>query len=182
MHIGEGDKISKTECMYFPAFDNKYSLADTTQFDVGEGFVHFTKQFRYLGSTITSLLNDSIDIDARIAQASKAMSALRKYLRCKQVSLTAKRLIYLAIPINLVLWGAESWAISEKSMEKLSVFHTRSIRAILGINIYQVQEHRITNESILERINLPNMEKLVAKRQLQWLGKIARMDEKRLPL
>eukprot|EP00978_Attheya_sp_CCMP212_P042024 scaffold249188_cov36-Attheya_sp.AAC.1 len=69
---------------YFPAFDNKYSLADMTQFDVGEGFVHFTKQFRYLGSTITSLLNDSIDIDARKAQASKAMGALRKYFRCKQ--------------------------------------------------------------------------------------------------
>jgi hypothetical protein len=182
MHIGVGDNKSKTECMYFPTFDNKYSLADTTQFDVGEGFVHFTMQFRYLGSTITSLLNDSIDIDARISQASKAMGALRKYFRCKQVSLTAKRLIYLAIPINLVLWGAESWAISEKSMEKLSVFHTRSIRAILGINIYQVQEHHITNESILERINLPNMENLVAKRQLRWLGKIARMDEKRLPL
>eukprot|EP00978_Attheya_sp_CCMP212_P027375 scaffold91655_cov50-Attheya_sp.AAC.1 len=82
MHIGEGEKKSKTECMYFPAFDNKYSLADTTQFDVGEGFVHFTKQFRYLGSTITSLLNDSIDIDAIIAQAStKAMGALRKYFR-----------------------------------------------------------------------------------------------------
>eukprot|EP00978_Attheya_sp_CCMP212_P036046 scaffold160870_cov73-Attheya_sp.AAC.2 len=160
MHIVEGDKKSKTECMYFPAFNNKYSLANMTQFDIGEGFVHFTKQFRYLGSTITSLLNDSIDIDARIAQASsKAMGALRKYFRCKQVSLTAKRLIYLAIPINLVLWGAESWAISEKSMKKLSVFHMRSIQAIHGINIYQVQEHHITNESILER----NMKKLVAK-------------------
>eukprot|EP00978_Attheya_sp_CCMP212_P035774 scaffold157687_cov54-Attheya_sp.AAC.2 len=127
LHIGIGDKKSKMDCMYFPAFDNKYSLADTTQFDVGEGFVHFTKQFRYLGLTITSLLNDLIDIDTRIAQASKAMGALRKYFRCKQVSLTAKRFIYLAIPINLILWGAESWAIYKKSMKKLSVFHMRSV-------------------------------------------------------
>eukprot|EP00978_Attheya_sp_CCMP212_P010941 scaffold26612_cov56-Attheya_sp.AAC.9 len=169
IHIGSeaGDKKSKMECMYFPAFNNKYSLADTTQFDVGGRFCALhTKQFRYLGlTTITSLLNDSIDIDVRISQASKAMGALRKYFRYKQVSLTAKRLIYLAIPINLVLWGAESWVISGKSIEKLSVFHTRSIRAIIRINIYQVQEHRITNASILERINLPNMENLVAKRQ-----------------
>eukprot|EP00978_Attheya_sp_CCMP212_P033890 scaffold139107_cov45-Attheya_sp.AAC.2 len=110
------------------------------------------------------------------------MGALWKYFRCKQVNLKAKRLIYLAIPINLVLWGTESWAINEESMQTLSVFHTRSIRAILGINIYQVQEYRITNESILETINLPSMENLVTKRQLRWLGKIARMDEKRLPL
>eukprot|EP00978_Attheya_sp_CCMP212_P032672 scaffold128673_cov29-Attheya_sp.AAC.5 len=40
MHIGEGYKKSKTECMYFPAFDSKYSLAETTQFDVGEGVLY----------------------------------------------------------------------------------------------------------------------------------------------
>jgi hypothetical protein len=47
---------------------------------------------------------------------------------------------------------------------------------------YQVQEHQIINKSILQRINLPNMESLVAKRQLRWLGQTARMDEKQLPL
>jgi hypothetical protein len=182
MHVGRGDKASKTECVYFPAFENEYEDADTSNFAVNDGFVQFTKQFKYLGSTISYSLNDSVDIDARISQASKAMGALRNYFKCNQVSLYAKRLIYLAIPINLCLWGSESWAISEASLRKLKVFHTRSIRSILKINIYEVQEKHIRNSDILSMFNLPAMENLIAKRHLRWVGKMARMEETRLPI
>eukprot|EP00978_Attheya_sp_CCMP212_P018377 scaffold50201_cov50-Attheya_sp.AAC.7 len=109
------------------------------------------------------------------------MGALRDYFKCKQVSLKAKRMIYLAIPINLVLWGVESGALTEASMKKLSVFHTRSIRTILQINMTEVQEKRIRNEKILEMINIPWMDRLVAKRQLRWLGNVSRMEENQLP-
>ena len=93
-----------------------------------------------------------------------------------------KRLIYLAIPINLCLWGVEAWALSEKDLRKLRVFHTRSIRSILKISIYEVKDNRIHNSDILNRINLPAMDNIIAKRQLRWIGKMARMDEERLPL
>eukprot|EP00978_Attheya_sp_CCMP212_P004158 scaffold9027_cov61-Attheya_sp.AAC.6 len=182
MHVGRGTKASKTECLYFPAFEKNYEMADTSNFEVMDGFVQFTKQFKYLGSTISHNLHDTADIDARILQANMAMGALRKYFHCKQVSLHAKRLIYLAIPINLCLWGAESWALSESDMRKLKVFHTRSVRSILRISINEVQEKRIRNTEILSRINLPTMDKLIAKRQLRWIGKVARMEEDRLPL
>eukprot|EP00978_Attheya_sp_CCMP212_P032226 scaffold124663_cov50-Attheya_sp.AAC.1 len=154
MHIGREEKNSKTECMYFPAFSGTYQDENTENITVGDGFVSFTKTFKYLGSLITSELNDAVD-----------------------VSLKAKRMIYLAIPINLVLWGVESWALTEASMKKLSVFHTRSIRTILQINMTEVQEKRIRNEKILEMINIPSMDRLVAKRQLRWLGNVSRMEE-----
>eukprot|EP00978_Attheya_sp_CCMP212_P032043 scaffold123373_cov40-Attheya_sp.AAC.2 len=70
MHVGHGDKASKTKCVYFPAFENEYEDANTSKFTVNDGFVQFTKQFKYLGSTISYSLNDSVDIDARISQAS----------------------------------------------------------------------------------------------------------------
>jgi hypothetical protein len=135
MHVGQGDKKSKTECVLFPAFESEYEIKDTSNFEVNDGFVQFTKQFRYLGSIILFNLKDYVNIDARISQASKAMGALRNFFKCDQVSVYAKRLIYLAIPVNLCLWGAESWALTEASLRKLKVFHTRSIRSILKINI-----------------------------------------------
>eukprot|EP00978_Attheya_sp_CCMP212_P036234 scaffold162830_cov52-Attheya_sp.AAC.4 len=181
MHVRHGDKVSKTECVYFPAFKNEYENADTSNFTVNDGYVQFTKQFKYLGSTISNILNDSVDIDAHISQASKAMGALRKYFKCNQVSLYAKRLIYLAIPINLCLWGSESWVISEASLRKLKLSHTRSIHSIKK-NIYEVQEKHIRNSDILSMFNLPPMENLIAKRHLRWVGKMARMKETRLPL
>eukprot|EP00978_Attheya_sp_CCMP212_P043112 scaffold275595_cov30-Attheya_sp.AAC.2 len=168
--------------MYFPAFSGTYYQDKNTEnITVGDGFVSFTKTFKYLGSLITSEPNDAVDVEARIAQANKAMGALRDYFKCKQVSLKAKRMIYLAILINLVLWGDESWALTETSMRKLSVFHTRSIRTILQINMTEVQEKRIRNEKILEMINILSMDRLVAKRQLRWLGNVSRMAENRLP-
>eukprot|EP00978_Attheya_sp_CCMP212_P027123 scaffold90447_cov46-Attheya_sp.AAC.1 len=67
MHVGHGDKASKTKCVYFPAFEKEYEDDGTSNFV-------FTKQFtKYLGSTIPYSLNDSVNIDARISQASKAM-------------------------------------------------------------------------------------------------------------
>jgi hypothetical protein len=39
MHIGVGDNKLKNKCIYFPAFDDKYSLANRNQFEVGKGFV-----------------------------------------------------------------------------------------------------------------------------------------------
>jgi hypothetical protein len=64
MHVGRGDKASKTECVYFPAFEKEYEDADTSNFAVNDGFLQFTKQFKYLGSTILHSLNNSVDIDA----------------------------------------------------------------------------------------------------------------------
>eukprot|EP00978_Attheya_sp_CCMP212_P012017 scaffold29800_cov23-Attheya_sp.AAC.1 len=181
MHIGVGDKKSKTECVHFPAA-NQQQPANLENIQVEQGFVSFTNCFKYLGSIISSNLNDEIDIDARISQANKAMGAPRGYFRCPQVNLHSKRLIYLAIPINLVLWGVESWALTERCYKKLQVFHTRSIRSILQINMTQVEEERITNHQILKRIDIPSMENIIAKRQLKWLGKIVRMEERRLPI
>eukprot|EP00978_Attheya_sp_CCMP212_P043669 scaffold289028_cov40-Attheya_sp.AAC.1 len=181
MHIGMGDKKSKTECVHFPAA-NQQQPANLENIQVEQGFVSFTKCFKYLGSIISSNLNDEIDIDARISQANKAMGALREYVRCPQVNLQSKRLIYLAIPINLVLWGVESWALTDRCYKKLQVFHTRSIQSILQINMTQVKEDRISNHQILKQIDIPSMENIIAKRQLKWLGKIARMEETRLPI
>jgi hypothetical protein len=158
MHIGCNEKQSKTECVYFPAFQHEYESTDTSNFAVADGYVQFSKQFKNLGSTISFNLDDTTDIDLRISQASKAMGVLRNYFRCKQVSLYAKRLIYLAIPINLCLWGVEAWApISESSLQKLKVFHTRSLESILQINIYDVKDNHTRNTDILSMMNVPNL-------------------------
>jgi hypothetical protein len=75
MHIGRDAKVSKTECMYFPAFTGKYQELNTENIEVGDGYVSFTKT-KYLGSLITSELNDAMDVEARISQAKKAMGVL----------------------------------------------------------------------------------------------------------
>eukprot|EP00978_Attheya_sp_CCMP212_P039613 scaffold207669_cov57-Attheya_sp.AAC.1 len=50
MNVGQNAKVSKTECMYFPAFnENKYQDKNIEDIEVGDGYISFTEIFKYLG-------------------------------------------------------------------------------------------------------------------------------------
>jgi hypothetical protein len=83
----------------------------TNNFDVTDGFVSYTKHFKYLGTIISYSLRDDTDINTRIASAGKAMGALNGFFKRPQVNTYSKYLIFMAIPINLLLWSCESWAL-----------------------------------------------------------------------
>ena len=79
------------------------------------------------------------------------MGALNHFWSDRTVDDYIKYLIFRAIPINLLLWGSESWALRETTLSKLEVFLHQSIRKILRIDITQVMDERITNGSIRNR-------------------------------
>jgi hypothetical protein len=69
----------------------------------------------------------------------------------KFVEKRTKYLFFLDIPVNLLLWGCESWALRESLLDKLNAFIHKSICRILGINMEQVKEQRIKNEQVQEQ-------------------------------
>ena len=77
------------------------------------GFITFTREFTYLGSVISYDLDDFSDISLRIKKATQAMGALNFFWDSEHVDISAKVKIYLAIPINLLLWGCQTWALSK---------------------------------------------------------------------
>ena len=76
-----------------------------------------------------------------------------------QVDLHSKYLIYQAIPINLLLWGCESWALTKVLISKLEVFHNRYIRSILQIKWDEVREFKITNVQIKKNFTISILSK-----------------------
>jgi len=113
-----------------------YDKCEQTQrIIVADGFVLFTKHFKYLGSYLSFTLRDDFDVSMRIVSASKAMGALHSFWKSTEVELFSKYLMFVAIPLNLVLWGCESWALKESLVDSINVFIHRSIRRILGINM-----------------------------------------------
>ena len=76
------------------------------------------------------------------------MGALAKLWTDASVYNHSMYLIFLAIPINMILWGCEIWALRKSLLEKLEVFLQHSIRTILGISITAVKYQRITNETL----------------------------------
>ena len=59
-----------------------YNKLDKTQdFPVTDGFVSFTRTFRYLGSLISYTLRDDNDITSRLAAANASMGKLKEVWR-----------------------------------------------------------------------------------------------------
>jgi hypothetical protein len=138
--------------------------------------------FKYLGSFISFDLRDDYDTEQRISSASQAMGALKHFWRNPYVDLRTKVSIFKAIPLNLLLWGCETWALRESLLDTLDVFLHRSIRRILGITITQVQDEHIKNSSIRKTFyNIPDIRNQIAIRQTSFLGKVVRAPDQHPP-
>ena len=134
MHLGSPNTKSKSEAMFFPSslkqakedFNNnilpqKILLPDDKN-------IHFVNKFKYLGTIITPLLNEDIEIETRIAKAKPLMGAAKHFFDNKDVDKRIKSQIYVAGPLNALLWGCESWNLTKNNLRKLTAFHHGAIR------------------------------------------------------
>ena len=163
--------------------DSEYtSCAETADIWVADGIITFTQHFKYLGSWLSYWLGDDHDVAERIASANKAMGALRWFWKDTKVDKHSKFLTFIAIPLNLLLWGCESWALKSTLLASLEVFLHRSIRSILGVTMLQVREERMSNKKLRKKFyNILTIQEEIAKRQLTFIGKITRRDRTHIP-
>ena len=109
------------------------------------------------------------------------MGALSKFWTDSSVDNHSKYLIFLAIPINLLIWGCESWVLRTSLMKKLEVFLHRSIRRILGTSMIKVKDQHITNKTVrMKFFGIINIEEKIATQQLTFIGKLTRNSDNHL--
>jgi len=148
----------------------------------GDRYLPVVKEFRYLGTLLSRNCKDDNDIIMRINKAGNAFGALRKYIfENRTVSIQAKRVVYESLILSILLYGAESWCVSEKLFRHLRVFHRRCVRAMCNVIMRNVFEQRISTEDLLNRVNLRPIDVYIMKRQLRWVGYVSRMSFDRLP-
>mmetsp|Transcript_22629 Transcript_22629/g.32396 ORF Transcript_22629/g.32396 Transcript_22629/m.32396 type:complete len:650 (+) Transcript_22629:1533-3482(+) len=183
MHLGTPKTKSKSEAMYFSPslkqakedFDNNVLPEDIFLPDNKK--IHFVNKFKYLGSIITPLLNEDLEVETRIKKAKSPMGAARHFFDNKDVDKRIKSQIYVAGPLNALLWGCESWNLTKNNLRKLTAFHHGAIRRILGIKWSQVREQHIKNNEVRVLLcNIPNIDAFIYRRTATYLGKITRAD------
>jgi hypothetical protein len=142
---------------------------------VANSFVCFTRTFRYLGSLISYNLHDNDDITARIAAANASMGALKELWCNTHLDVYNKYLLFRAIPMNLLLWGAETWLLRKSQLDKLEVFLHHSIWCILQISMTKVQEQWLCNDKVQGMFySIPCVRKMFAAQQMDFVGKMIR--------
>ena len=91
-------------------------------------------------------------------------------------------MVYCAVVMAVLLYGAESWVNKRAVTRKLESFNNKCLRRILGITKAQQRTGRITSAEVRRRFGVEEMlEDVVAAKRLRWAGHVARMKDCRLP-
>ena len=109
--------------------------------------------FKYLGTTIHQDGGCKTEVQLRISRAWDKWRELTGVLCDKKVPKKLKVLIYKTVIRPVMLYGAETWPLTDYLAERFSVCEMRMLRYCLGISL---EEHR-TNESIREEANVMNI-------------------------
>jgi hypothetical protein len=133
----------------------------------------WVQAFRYLGSTFASSGTLSAELACRFQSAAHAFRHLeRPVLRQHAISLRARVQLYLTMVTSVLLYGCESWALTRQQL----AIHRCRLRMMLGVR----RARDISTADLLVRCRAVSVETLIARRQLRWLGHVARMADTRL--
>ena len=127
-------------------------------------------------------VSDSCAVAARVEAAGRAFGALRRCLfASSSVSHAAKAAAYEGVVLAILLYGSESWCLTEVLLQQRRALHGRCLRCMARVTRAHTWRLRITSDELMCRLGLDAADFYVARRQLGWLGHVARMDFSRLP-
>ena len=181
IHLGRGTAKSKTEAMFFPKprCDDGSTPSD---FPCADGFISYTRIFKYLGSHIVPGLDSTEEIKLRIQKASQAFGCLSaSTFRNKDVNKFLKGRVYVALILSILLHGCETWFLREEEYDLLRLFHKYCVRSMCRVCMSQVRRHRIRTSKLLKELALQPFEYYLESRCLRWAGHVSRMGPERMP-
>eukprot|EP01068_Selenidium_serpulae_P019254 Selendium_serpulae@DN6517_c2_g1_i11.p1 len=83
----------------------------------------------------------------------------------------------MAKVVPVLLYGAETWTMSNEDVQKVCTFYMRCVRTMARV---RWQQH-IRNEVVLTRVGIKDPKTLLRQRVLEWTGHVRRMELDRLP-
>ena len=133
-------------------------------------------RFKYLGSYVTKDCKLDDEITARIQATSFAMGRLRdSVFDCRDLTVETKLKVYNQCIIPLMMYGSETWTLYRHHIKLLRTIQQRQLRSILKIK----WDHFITNDEVLDHAKSTDIEIILVRNRLRWMGHVARMPDVR---
>uniref|UniRef100_A0A8D9ADY8 Craniofacial development protein 2 n=1 Tax=Cacopsylla melanoneura TaxID=428564 RepID=A0A8D9ADY8_9HEMI len=124
------------------------------------------QQFQYLGSIVTETGGTDEDVLQRIKKAKAAFAQLRPIWRSHQLRRHTKLKIFETNVKSVLLYGCQTWKVSQKITGQLQVFINRCLRNIL--NIYWPKT--ISNEDLWSTCHQTPVDLTIKQRKYGWIG------------
>ena len=168
-----GLKLSRTKTEYMsPQEDSrKLRLKNYNQEDYAE--LPAVSHFKYLGTTIDREGGCGAEIVKRIGGAWDRWRDLTGVLCDKKIPTKLKDLLYKTAIRPTLLYGNETWPITQRQEERIEATEMRMLRYIHNVN----WEDHVRNEDIRKEAKVKPISVSMRKRRLQWFGHVYRREE-----
>lgn len=134
------------------------------------------QQFKYLGVVLDDKGKQDLDIKERIEKATKAYySMCSTIIKKKEISKKTKMLVYKTIFQPILLFGSETWTMSNNMKSRVQAVEMKYLRAVKGVT----RRDHIRNQEVREELEVKSAMETVEERQLGWWGHLQRLDNDR---
>ena len=131
---------------------------------------------KYLGSWFDKSGSLDRELSHRIQLSAAAFHRLQQpFFQQRCIRLGTRMQVLNCMIISVLLYGSESWALSQTQLRRLATFHHHCLRQILG-----ARRQDLSIEELLRRCGTLGIQEQIARRKLRWLGHLGRMDDSRL--
>ena len=163
----QGLKLNYTKTEYMVVGrnqnDEELSLASAT--------IRRNNSYTYLGSVITSDGKMEPEINNRITKYSQNVGAIYPLLRDRNIPRKVKLLMFNSVLKPVLLYGCETWVLTEKLKSKIQAAEMRVLRLIFGVT----KRERLRNTTIREALGVESVLLQIERCQLRWFGHVHRM-------
>ena len=126
-------------------------------------------EFRYLGRMLDAGDDDSVAAERQLTRARARWGRVGKVLSSVGANARTMGFFYKAIVQAVLLYGSESWTLTEGTLQKLRSFHSRVARYICNKHIRQLEDgtwvHPST-EAVLEEAGLYTIDEYIRRRRV----------------
>ena len=112
--------------------------AEDVKFTVNGKEIEEVSEFRYLGRILSHDDDDTKCIMDNLKRAKNRWNSIAKILKREGANAICMARFYLTVVQAVLLYGADSWTVTERNMKKLDSFHKRAVRYMTGQHIRKV--------------------------------------------
>ena len=131
--------------------------------------INHVSDFRYLGSMVAS---GSSDLRGRKSVAWCAFWKLEQLWKSPHISIATKVKLFSATCVAVLLYGCESWVVSQDMENGINAFATSCYGVMLNM-----ERIRVLNAAVYSIANTVPLVHLVGHHRLGFLGRVLRMSE-----
>lgn len=137
--------------------------------------LEYVTEYTYLGQIVTFNNATRKEVQRRISAAWSKFWSLRFILTSQEYSIRMKKDILDSCILPLLLYGAQTWALTDRERKMLGTCQRKLERKILGVSLHD----RIRNEDLRKMTGIKDAATSATYIKWKWAGHVMRMDHNR---